>query len=111
MDEATAVPTIYSDEPFIAAENEEWVIVLAPIPAKCAWLTFDMFLKGDPSVSYRIAFNHVYRRTDNGPDWQRLIDERPDSVSWFFDTISLRFPFCQVCKEMFEKDGCVFDDE
>ena len=109
MDGDTQRHNLFSN--FLVGENEHWVIILGPEATKCGWLTLDLILKCDPSISFRIAFNQVYRKTDNGEEWNRLLDQMPDAASWFFDTVDLRFPFCQICKDMWEANGCVFDED
>lgn len=97
-------------KPFLVGESDEWQIILAPVSTKCAWMVLDLNSKINSDCSYRIKFNTVYRRTDNGEDWNRLMEEFPDAVSWFYDTLDKRFPFCEICMEYWKNNGCIFDE-
>lgn len=96
-------------KPFVVHSEGDWEIILQQRSTHCGWMY--VYLSSPPGETYgeryELAFNLMHRFVECNQDWQRLLKVRPEMAIWFFEKMDLRFPPCDICNEMWRREGCL----
>lgn len=95
-------------KPFVVHQEGGWEIILQQQSTKCGWM--HLYLSTPPGENYAeryaLTFNLMHRLVDCNEDWDRLLRNRRDMAMWFLEKMDHRFPPCDLCNEMWRKQGC-----
>ena len=101
-------PLTASPDRFVLHAEDDWEITLQPRKTACGWL--HVFLSspagGGYSERYALSFNLMHRVVEANGDWDRLYATRRDMAMWFLEKMDFRLPCCDVCNEMWRREGC-----